>query len=113
MGRLSKRTIQCRKARRSRDLKENLKPSNRITLVKGSKLASVINFNLLCEDSLLRYQQTYGLGVTPGSSREELVWAVQHHFQYQEVVDEGSLLYGFVQAVKRDSSSDSSTGSFS
>jgi len=110
----------------------------------------VINFNLLCEDSLLRYQQTYGLvssvltnsadlagilrvrtrqeplavgrsqllrvtllpglsrwlfgfyavcaainlvpallsplqGVTPGSSREELVWAVQHHFQYQEV----------------------------
>lgn len=24
-------------------------------------------------------------GVTPGSSREELVWAVQHHFQYQEV----------------------------
>lgn len=24
-------------------------------------------------------------GVTPGSSKEELVWAVQHHFQYQEV----------------------------
>jgi hypothetical protein len=119
----------------------------------------VINFNRLCEQSLLRYQQTYGLvsvtflspwsaghslshqglqqqlfharvllhhapatqlspqllsafvkspmpsgacyntalmhslelafillqGLTPGSSKDELVWAVQHHFKYQEV----------------------------
>lgn len=24
-------------------------------------------------------------GLTPGSSKEDLVWAVQHHFKYQEV----------------------------
>lgn len=24
-------------------------------------------------------------GLTPGSSKEELVWAVQHHFKFQEV----------------------------
>lgn len=116
MGRLSKRTIQCRAARRSRDLKEGLKAANRVNLVKGSTLSStlgsVINFNLLCEESLLRYQQTYGLGMTPGSSKEELVWAVQTHFKYQEAVDEGSLLFGLSQALKKDSSSDSSISSY-
>lgn len=109
------------------------------------RATQVLNFNSLCEESLLRYQQTYGLvseskllavlscdfigqqlysmlvctaivtaagtavgmhqrcyvclagtsaadfvvvgvqGVIPGSSKEELVWAVQHHFSYQEV----------------------------
>lgn len=96
-------------------MKESLKASHRVAdLVKGSaNIDTVINFNRLCEESLLRYQQTYGLGLTPGSSKDELVWAVQHHFKYQEAVDEGSLLFGLAQALRKESSSDSSNSSFS
>lgn len=65
---------------------KGLLPTFQLSDTKHSlALLQVINFNLLCEESLLRYQQTYGLGMTPGSSKEELVWAVQHHFKYQEV----------------------------
>eukprot|EP00775_Hariotina_reticulata_P013064 gene13064-13191_t len=74
---------------------------------KGASPATFID--RLGEESLLRYQQVYNLSVSPQSSREDLVWAVKHHFYGHEVVDENSLIWGFVQALKRDSSSDSSS----
>lgn len=121
MGRLSKRTIQCRLARKQRDQPkgdhlgvsaEGMKASpSRSTMMRAAAFGSIIDFDKLGEESLQRYQQTYGLGLTPSSSRADLVWACKHHFMYQEVVDEGSLLFGFVAALRKDSSSDSSLSS--
>jgi hypothetical protein len=51
-------------------------------------------------------------GVTPGSSREELVGAVRYHFQRAQELDEGCVLSNLVHALQRDSSSsDLSSGS--
>jgi hypothetical protein len=47
-------------------------------------------------------------GVAPECSKEELLWAVKFHFHFIQTVDEPSVLSGLVQALRRDSSSDSS-----
>jgi len=123
MGRLSKRTIQCRAARKQRDLQSSKDPSQhsssssktvaRLSLsVKSSgSSGSTINFAKLGAASLRRYQQAYGLDLHPGSNKDDLVFAVKHHFQSTGVVDECSILLGFAQALRRDSPSDSSTTS--
>eukprot|EP00877_Chromochloris_zofingiensis_P010634 jgi/Chrzof1/5824/Cz16g17070.t1 len=118
MGRLSKRTIQCRAARKQRDLQttsKQLAPQPSSSSSKSSRstvslkgLATGVNFNKLGAASLQRYQQAFGLELEEGASREDIVWAIKHHFVAQEAVDEASTLLGFVQALRRDSSSDDS-----
>lgn len=85
MGRLSKRTIQCRQARKARDLLKQqqtaLKQQGRVPCSPSIELLKNLGLS-----SLQRYQQAYGLDVDiDRSSREELIWAIAHHFSASEV----------------------------
>lgn len=119
MGRLSKRTIQCRAARKARDLLKQqaaaLKHQGDATgcCVAGRLPSGAPSIELLRKlglASLQRYQQAFNIDLEAESaSREELIWAIAHHFSTSEVDDESAVLIRFVHALRRDCSSESSS----
>ncbi|XP_050229965.1 uncharacterized protein LOC126679071 [Mercurialis annua] len=60
-----------------------------------------VNLAILGTESLQRYCRRFNLAIHPGSSREQMLNAVQKHFVSQPPLDEMHVIEEFARAVKR------------